>query len=426
VSRASAASAAQGGAAPLERSLDLLIERLTIARQTPRVRALRIEALRLRSIMANWRSIPPLPEVREAMLARVLHVVSAAGDLPLDHAPPRPPPIEVYDQGPISEVGDDVVESDEEPGVLEATEDGVHVLPSDEPPTLDPPRVVALTAPGHFRHRPAYDGFPVDAFDEPPWARRGQNGHGGGMPPTAWRGVPFGSSGVPELPAPPATTVEVHIERLPEEIDPRLVMLREPTSVQSDSFRALRQRLATTGDPKVIAVSSATDGDGKSTAAANLALAYREVVRGGRVLLLEANVRRPAMAAMFGFDPPECFIEQLARHRDDAHESWIAVEQVAPLHVMAVDARIERTPLLDPVAFSVAMKQLALAGYDYVVIDTPSILDGADVNLILESVEGLLIAARAGKTRQASLTDAIERLGPATVFGAVLLDAQPS
>lgn len=242
-----------------------------------------------------------------------------------------------------------------------------------------------------------------------------------GSPRRGW-----GGGGVPALPAPPPTQVEVHLLDLPDRLDQRLVMLCEPASLRADAFRALRQRLATTTDPKLIVVSSPVAGEGKSTLAANLALAYREVVRGGRVLLVEANARRPALAKIFGFEPPACFFDQLATHRESPTTPWIAVEQIAPLHVMAVDPRIKRAPTLDAVGFSLAMGKLSQAGYDYIIVDASAILESADVNLILESVEGLLMASRSGMTTQKSLKRALERLGPANLIGGVLLDVPKS
>ncbi len=498
-------SADESRTATVEASLEGLIERLTVAEQTPRVRALRIEALRLRSIMANWRSIPPTPQVREAMLSRVLHVISAASDLKLAARPQatgtRPPPAsigpppneDIEQNGPPSFSDEETVVYDRSatptpfarppiqavrpppPGVSAPSNGSIHDEPTarpdapskadvrDIPPPPRGPTAAAASAATPPPPEPVADENDIDDVDdeetatgdddvveavsepvdeapkvhaivprgiagrrddsildpawEPsiPWRAEGR-GRGG------WGGL----SGAPALPAPPPTQVEVHLLDFPDKLDPRLVMIREPTSLRADAFRALRQRLTTTGDPKVIVVSSPHDGDGKSTVAANLALAYREVVRGGRVLLVEANARRPSLATIFGFDPPTCFFDQLADHKDSPGAPWVAVEQIAPLHVMAVDPSIKRPPTLDAVAFSLAMGKLTKAGYDYVVVDSSSIMESADVHLVLESVEGLLMSTRSGKTTQKAVKRALERLGPANVIGAVMLDVPPS
>jgi Mrp family chromosome partitioning ATPase len=220
----------------------------------------------------------------------------------------------------------------------------------------------------------------------------------------------------------PETPLDVRPVRLPDEIDERLVMLREPYGVRADAFRALRHRLSRSGDPRIIAVSSARRGEGKTTTAINLAIALREGAR-GRVLLAEANLRFPSIAAQLGFSPPECFSRQLARHRREPLEPWTAVEQIPPLHVMAVDPASVQAPLLDPVAFSIAMDRLRLAGYDYIVVDTPPVLGSADVNMIADSVDGVLLATWARKSSGKALKQAVYQLGSVHVLGAVMMDA---
>ena len=80
------ARAAGGGAstppssfASLERTLDRTIECLVGGPQTREARALLIEARRLRSVIANWRSIPPPLAVRDEMLERVVQLSTSVG-----------------------------------------------------------------------------------------------------------------------------------------------------------------------------------------------------------------------------------------------------------------------------------------------------------------------------------------------------------
>ena len=65
--------------ASMERTLDRAIECLTSGPQTREARALLIEARRLRSVVANWRSIPPPADVHDEMLDRVLQLSTAVG-----------------------------------------------------------------------------------------------------------------------------------------------------------------------------------------------------------------------------------------------------------------------------------------------------------------------------------------------------------
>ena len=226
------------------------------------------------------------------------------------------------------------------------------------------------------------------------------------------------------LPAPDPFRVELKVSshQLGRELDPRLVLLHDPDSVRAASYRVLRHRLAEQGDPRVIAVSSARASEGKTTCAANLALALGECGR-ARVLLIEANLRSPSLAGLFGFRPPVCFAEQLDLHREQPQEPWSVVEVGPPnLHVAAVQPGTTR-PLLDGLAFGIAIDMLRRTGYDYIVVDTAPILGSADVNLVADFVDGVVLTAWARRSSTRDLQRAVEQLSPARLLGVTLLDA---
>jgi Mrp family chromosome partitioning ATPase len=215
----------------------------------------------------------------------------------------------------------------------------------------------------------------------------------------------------------------VATHKAPPDPDPRLILVREPDSVRAASFRVMRHRIAERGDPRVIAVTSPGPRDGKTTTAANLALALSEFGR-ARVLLLEANLRSPQLAVLFGFLPPECFSVQLQRHRERPADPWSIVEAFSPaLHVLAVKPGENNRPLLDAPAFAIAIEVLTRVGYDYIVIDTPSVLGSADVNLIEDYVDAVIVTARSGRTMGRSVRAAVEQLSQRKLLGVVLLDA---
>jgi Mrp family chromosome partitioning ATPase len=246
-----------------------------------------------------------------------------------------------------------------------------------------------------------------------------------GPPPSAppARSTGAGARDRDEETATGRTRVEVARHVLAGELDPRLVLLTEPDSPRSASFRVLRHRLAENGNPRLIAVSSPERGDGKTTTAANLALALGERGR-ARVLLVEANLRTPDLATVFGFLPPTCFARQLAAHREHPMDAWSVVDIAdTGLHVAAVHPDTARGALVDGVALGVALAALARAGYDYVVVDTPAVLGAADVNLVADYAHGVLLVSRAGKTTARALRRAVEQVAPAHLLGLMLLDA---
>ncbi len=215
--------------------------------------------------------------------------------------------------------------------------------------------------------------------------------------------------------------IAVHPLPPPEVIDPRLVLLTDPFSPRADAYRALRRKLTGPGAPKTIAVTSAKPEEGKTSCAANLALALRETSN-ERILLVEANLKAPGLAKLFGFEPPVCFARQMAKNRDSTRASWTVAEQFEPLHVLAVDPSSKTSPMLDPVAFANAMEQLVEAGYDHIIVDTPPALGGADVNIIADAVDGIVVVAWIKKSKKSLVKQAVDQLKPATILGVVTLE----
>ena len=225
-----------------------------------------------------------------------------------------------------------------------------------------------------------------------------------------------------DAPIAPPTSVTVHVVQLGEKIDSNIVLLSDAYSDRADAYRALRRKLASSGNPQVIAITSAGAGEGKTTCAINLALAMRETSR-GKVLLIEANGRSPSLAKLLGFEMPECFCEQLLRRREDPRKPWVAVEPMPKLHIMAVDPTIKRAPQLDPLVFSNGMERLKLAGYEYILLDTPPVLGTFEVNMIADNAEGVLFTAITMKSKRSQLRKAIEQIMPAPILGVMVLDS---
>jgi Mrp family chromosome partitioning ATPase len=207
-----------------------------------------------------------------------------------------------------------------------------------------------------------------------------------------------------------------------EQLDPRLALVSDPDSARAANFRVLRHHLLEVGRPQVVVVSSPRPGDGKTTTAVNLALALAECGR-AKVLLVEAHLRRPQLASIFRFVPPWCFAEQLEAHRHQPMLPWgiVDIPQLW-LHVAAINPRIEQRQLLDAPAFAIAMERLRLGGYDHIVIDAPPVIGSADVNLIQDAADGVVLALKARRSTARDLRSAIDQLTPARVLGTVLLE----
>ena len=220
---------------------------------------------------------------------------------------------------------------------------------------------------------------------------------------------------------PPKIDLTQH--HLPDERpDGRLALVLDPDSERAAQFRVLRHHLLEVGRPQVVIVSSPVARDGKTTAAVNLALALAECGR-AKVLLAETHVRRPQLAQIFRFVPPWCFAEQLATHRSQPLMPWSLVDIPSMwLHVAALNPRIDKSQLLDGPAFAIAMERLRAAGYDHIVIDAPPVLGSADVNLMADAADTVLLALRARRSTSRDLRRAIDQVGASKVVGTVLIE----
>jgi Mrp family chromosome partitioning ATPase len=227
--------------------------------------------------------------------------------------------------------------------------------------------------------------------------------------------------------------------------DERLIFWEGRNLDTAAAFRLLRQRLIDRGDPRIVLCTSAMRGEGKTTLATNLALAFAELGK-HRVLLIETSFRSAAVGEVFGFKPPAGFAGQLARHRVRREDPWVVVQiSGSPLYVMAAEPRccagcaavvtedakfcgmcgaevnFNEGGAIDAVTFSKAIDQFR-ESFHYLVLDAPPVLASGDVNLIQDSADAIVFATRKGRSAARSLRRAIEQVAPAPVAAVVLIE----
>jgi len=201
--------------------------------------------------------------------------------------------------------------------------------------------------------------------------------------------------------------------------DPRCVMLHEPASAQARSYRLLRHKLLTGADPRIVAVTSAERGEGKTTCAINLALCIAEETLAS-VLLLEATSSRPSLTRAFGMARLHASRAEAVGEPARTLQHHALSLSWSRLHVGSASACSREGAGLDRLLLRVALDELRSA-YDYVVVDTASVLESADADVVCECADGVLVATRAGTSRRGPLERALDQLRPATISGVVLL-----
>ena len=215
--------------------------------------------------------------------------------------------------------------------------------------------------------------------------------------------------------------VNVHRVLLERENQHRPLMLEEPDSAAAAGFRVLRHRLVERGGARAVLVASPNSRDGKTTCALNLWVALGEGRR-SRALLVEANLRDPAIARSIGFDPPVCIGKQLEYHLSLGVHAWDVAETFTPwLHAAAVSPSSEKREMVDGSALTALVRDMRDVGYDIVVVDSPAILGSADATLAEDAVEGVLMVIRRGRTRARDVRRAVDQIGSDKLLGFVLL-----
>lgn len=200
-----------------------------------------------------------------------------------------------------------------------------------------------------------------------------------------------------------------------------ICIARRPDSPESQQYRLLRHRLKETSEPRLIGISSPVAGEGKTTVAANLALALAEGRR-VKIALLDLNLRAPALAEMFGVVTPGSVADQLRHKRRDPLARWTLLELGKRLHMLAGTGGVENpAPLLASAELSILLEDLA-DNYDYTVVDLPAVLKTADVKSVQAELDAVVLVCKAGRSTKISISRAVDRLGPSKLHGALMLD----
>jgi Mrp family chromosome partitioning ATPase len=208
-----------------------------------------------------------------------------------------------------------------------------------------------------------------------------------------------------------------------------LVMLGETSSSDAPAaLRVIRHRLEQRRAEGMwtFAVTSARDGEGKSTFATQLALVLSESQR-ARVLLIEANFAHPTIAQVLGFRVPEgqAFSAQIVRRMRGGSDPWAVIALGPSLHVLAESTSEAAFPeTLHSTHFHNAIGFLS-RGYDFLVIDSPTILGSGDANVVENAVDGVIVVARSRSSKGSDLRDAVKQLGDRKTIGVVLWDCDP-
>jgi capsular exopolysaccharide synthesis family protein len=199
----------------------------------------------------------------------------------------------------------------------------------------------------------------------------------------------------------------------------RLVIHHDADPIAIEQYRrlagVLHQAQVDVGT-KVVMVASAQASEGKTLTAANLALTLSESYK-RRVLLIDADLRRPALSRLF----------QLPNRSGLSEDLRASGER--PLHITNLSEWLALIPGgsadSDPMAglTSGRMQQIiaqASASFDWVILDTPPVALLSDTHLLVAMVDAAVLVINAGSTPYALVQQAVETLGREKIAGVVL------
>ena len=244
---------------------------------------------------------------------------------------------------------------------------------------------------------------------------------GGPAEPAPLVGEPAGSEHPATLPLAASLPRAPEVADSSDAVDEHLVSLVTPATYEAEQYRSLRhsiEQLHRTASLKVIAVSSPGTGDGKTITAINLAGSLAQSPE-ARVLLIDADLRRPDLGHMLGLEranpglvgailDPGLGLDGVVEPRRPFNLSVICAGQTPPSPY-----EVLKSPRLG------VLLDVARRDYDFVVIDTPPLTSIQDCRVIGQWVDGFLLVIAAHRTPRKLVEEALTTLDPAKVLGIV-------
>lgn len=202
---------------------------------------------------------------------------------------------------------------------------------------------------------------------------------------------------------------------------PVLEALASRVAPAGEELRLLRARvqdLCRRRDARCVALTSAGPEEGKSTVALGLVAAMAQD-RTRRILLIEADLRRPSVSSMLGLPPAMGLGDWLAGRIDR-----LPVQRVNPggfYLLVAGETPLEQPELLGSARMEACLRA-ARSSFDFTLLDAMPLLPAADAVLIQDLVDGFLCVVRARATPRAALLAAVDRIHPDRLLGTILND----
>ncbi len=183
-----------------------------------------------------------------------------------------------------------------------------------------------------------------------------------------------------------------------------LSVLHNPVSHQAESYRALRTAIlfsTAPRPPQTLLVTSAQPGEGKTCTSVNLGVVLGQ--RGGRVLIVDSDLRKPSMSQVLHLEPQidgltsvltgACDLEAVIQPIESGSNVWVLPAGPNPPNP---------AELLSSSSMQEVLKQ-ARESFDYIILDSPPALIFTDATILSTLVDGIVLVVSSGATARSAL-----------------------
>jgi exopolysaccharide transport family protein len=198
--------------------------------------------------------------------------------------------------------------------------------------------------------------------------------------------------------------------RVDEELlSPPDYLLARPLSIYGEAIRGLRTALMLSNvdvPPRAVIISSSMASEGKTSIALSLA---RSIAQSGkRVVVVDGDLRRPAIARRLGLSPKAGLIEYLAGQA--TLDEVLVTDESSEMHVLPTLQGAGNAPdLLGSESMRILLEKLK-TDYDFVLVDSPPLLLVSDARVLGEICDKLVFVVRWEQTPRQAAQEAVHRL----------------
>jgi capsular exopolysaccharide synthesis family protein len=205
-----------------------------------------------------------------------------------------------------------------------------------------------------------------------------------------------------------------------------LVSVLEPMSAGAEAYRILSTNVLYAGGddtPKVVLLTGPGAGEGKSTTCANLGVVMAQA--GKSVLLVDCDLRKPALHSMFGLRNVFGLVDVLSGERnirDVYQEPMTGLKMVTAGPALPIPAEV-----LSLGRFADLLQEVRQE-FDYILLDAPPVESTSDPAILAAKVDGILLVFDAQGTRKGALRRSIRSLEAvgANLLGTVMNNVRTS